>query len=253
MGLLSWITGPVGGIIGGIASGLLNNKGAEDRQEDAQSFSAAQYASRYQTTVKDMEAAGLNPGLAYGGISGSPPTSSAASSAGFPDLGSAANEGARSKAAVDLASAQEANINADTANKDAQRRLLEAQAAAAYGSADQSYANVRLIGENVRKIMAEVPNIQDQNANIREQGRVLRATAEMLGAQKSLMEQQGMSQEMIRANLAAQINKLTIESALSQFDLDAAIKFEGMGADAKQLGPIFDLIKIIVGSGLRRK
>lgn len=41
------------------------NRRAADAAEQAQGFSAAQFASRYQTTVKDMQAAGLNPMLAY--------------------------------------------------------------------------------------------------------------------------------------------------------------------------------------------
>jgi len=248
MGLLSFLP-----VIGSIASGLLNNKGAEDRQEDAQSFSAAQYASRYQTTVKDMEAAGLNPGLAYGGISESPPSSSAASSAGFPDLGSSLNDAQRTQFTKELATAQAENIKADTMNKTAQGDLYRAQAAAAFGSADQAHANVGLIGANVSKIRAEIPNIQATNLNIQEQATVLKRTAEMLAAQRDLMIEQNLSQDTIRDNLRAQIAKLNSETALNQFDIEAATKFENMGSEAKQLGPILDLLKIVIGSGLRRK
>ena len=77
----------IGSVGGALMSGLLNNSAASARQDTAQEFSAEQYATRYQTSVKDMQAAGLNPMLAYGGLSGSSPTSSAASSAGTPDLG----------------------------------------------------------------------------------------------------------------------------------------------------------------------
>ena len=42
--------------------------------QDNNAWSAAQYASRYQTTVDDMQKAGLNPMLAYSQGGGSPPT-----------------------------------------------------------------------------------------------------------------------------------------------------------------------------------
>ena len=74
-------------ILGGLAGGLLNNFFAGSRQEDAQDFSAQQFSQRYQTTVKDMQAAGLNPMLAYSQGGGTAPTSSAASASGFENLG----------------------------------------------------------------------------------------------------------------------------------------------------------------------
>lgn len=48
---------------------------AKENQAAANAFSAQQYATRYQTTVKDLQAAGLNPMLAYGQGAGSAPTS----------------------------------------------------------------------------------------------------------------------------------------------------------------------------------
>lgn len=233
-------------VVGNLVSGLFNNDAADERQEDAQSFSAQQFATRYQTTMADMKAAGLNPGLAYGGISGNAPTSSAASSAGMPGLGDAYNDSVRARSQAALQSATQANIEADTANKAAQGKLYEAQAAAAYGSADQAHASVRLIGENVNKIMAEIPNIRDSNMNIREQKYVIQRTAEMLEQQASLMKQQGMSQSVIRDNLKAQIEKLASETALNNFSIEAAENMGNIGRELGQLGPIFDLIKAFI-------
>lgn len=50
---------------------------AQQNQAAANAFSAQQYATRYQTTVKDLQAAGLNPMLAYGQGAGSAPSSAA--------------------------------------------------------------------------------------------------------------------------------------------------------------------------------
>jgi hypothetical protein len=51
---------------------------AQQNQAAANAFSAQQYANRYQTTVKDLQAAGLNPMLAYTQGAGSAPTAQAA-------------------------------------------------------------------------------------------------------------------------------------------------------------------------------
>lgn len=68
-----------------------DNRQAQKRQREAQDFSAQQFATRYQTTVKDLKAAGLNPMLAYTQGGGTPPQASAAQTPGkFQDVGEAA-------------------------------------------------------------------------------------------------------------------------------------------------------------------
>jgi len=67
------------GLGSAVAGGLFSFIGGE-RRNDAQAeqaaianaFSAQQFATRYQTTVKDMAAAGLNPMLAYSQGGGPP-------------------------------------------------------------------------------------------------------------------------------------------------------------------------------------
>lgn len=57
-----------------LIGGILTNKSNENIAEDNRAFQADQRATQYQTAVKDMEAAGLNPMLAYqqGGAGSSP-------------------------------------------------------------------------------------------------------------------------------------------------------------------------------------
>lgn len=68
-------------IMGGLVSGGLgllgsafSNESNRDIASQANQFSAQQYATRYQTTVKDMQAAGLSPMLAYSQGAGNAPS-----------------------------------------------------------------------------------------------------------------------------------------------------------------------------------
>ena len=177
-----------------LLGGFLNNESADDRQDDSQSFNAEQFATRYQTTVKDMQAAGLNPMLAYGQGGGNGATSSAASSAGYPDIGANITQSR-------IASAQIANISADTENKKAQADLIAAQAAQAWSSADQSRANIGQINATTEKIVAETKNIPIE-------GDRLRYAIQTLAEQAALMAQQGETQAATRKQIEATIAKL---------------------------------------------
>lgn len=216
-------------------AGILSNMWADERQEDAQQFSAQQFATRYQTTVKDLEAAGLNPALAYSQGGGTPPSSSAVS-ANMPDVGASLTQ---SK----LASAQIANIEADTENKAAQAELINAQAAAARGSAWQSLANVEKIDADVRKIKAETENIPDE-------GRRIRAAVNALAEQAALDAQRGETQVSIRREIEAKIRKLMAETGkvgaetkLLNFDIEAADNLGNLGRYGKEGRIVLDVIR----------
>lgn len=221
-------------ILGTVGAGLVNNLFAGSRQSDAQAFSAQQYATRYQTTVQDMQAAGLNPMLAYTQGVGSAPTSSASSSSGMGDVGSTMNQ---SK----MTTAQAANIEADTENKKAQADLIAAQAAQAWATAKQAETNVGNIQASTQKIIEETKNIPDT-------GKQIRQTVQMLADQGALFAQKGETEVQVRKQIQAMIAKLSSETDLLKLDAQAAAALDNLGRTSKELKPVVDMIR-----GLLRK
>jgi len=61
----------------GFLGGQMTNDRSADTAASNNAWSAEQYATRYQTQVKDLQAAGLNPMLAYNQSPGSAPTAQA--------------------------------------------------------------------------------------------------------------------------------------------------------------------------------
>jgi hypothetical protein len=58
----------------GLLGSVFSNESNKDIANQTNQFSAQQYATRYQTTVKDMQAAGLSPMLAYSQGAGNAPS-----------------------------------------------------------------------------------------------------------------------------------------------------------------------------------
>jgi len=114
------------------------NQANKDLARQANEFTAQQYASRYQTTVKDLKAAGLNPMLAYSQLGGGSPSSVAP-----PRM-----ENAIGNAANTALTTMQLNTNLK------QNALLESQALKTDTEADNIAAdtmNKRDINPNIKK------------------------------------------------------------------------------------------------------
>jgi len=240
--------GPLIAAGGSLLSGHLNNQAAARRQEDAQAFSAQQFASRYQTTVRDMQAAGLNPMLAYTQGGGNAPTSSAASSAGYGDLGQTMTQ-------AKMASAQVANIDADTENKKAQAALIEAQVAQTRASAGQLEASTTVANETVSKIKQEVVNLGTENDKAKAIINNLRIEYDNLVKQGYNLTEVGNQLRSTIAKLQAETTLLGDKSLLTRtqeelanLDVQAAKSFGNIGREAGQLKPIVDMLKAILST-----
>jgi len=144
-------------IIGGamnIFGGEQRNQANRNAADSANAFSAQQFATRYQTTVKDLEAAGLNPMLAYGQGGGSPPSAAGIAQqtnkyeqAG--DIASKAVGAANTAMQTQLTDAQVAESISRTGVNDEDRKLKSAQTALAILEAP----NVSLKGKQMAQQM----------------------------------------------------------------------------------------------------
>lgn len=204
-------------VAGGV--GLLNFIGAQSTNEANRDIAAAnnqwsaqQYATRYQTQVKDLQAAGLNPALAYGASPGQAPTAQQVQFQNpVASAVSAANEtySTRGKFQHDVSSAQKAD------------------------------EEIGLIHANNAKITAETENIADE-------GRRIRATVWLLKEQADLVFQKLHSEIKARELMEAQIRQLKSNTKLLDFDASAAEDLVNLGRRSQQLKPIVDMIRGII-------
>lgn len=133
------------------------------RQHDAQGYDTQMYMSRYQLMVQDLMRAGLNPMLAYSQGPGSSPQSPIGQGANF----NTDPFGAYARTRV--ASAQEANINADTVKKVAEAKNTDADTLIKSGMPDliaqqvvQAKNSAAQSAEMTKKIQVEIPLVQEQ-------------------------------------------------------------------------------------------
>lgn len=272
MDLLPFITsaagyamgGPTGALIGAqIGGGISANEARADVAAQANAFSASQYASRYQTQVKDMEVAGLNPMLAYMQSPGSSPT-------GQQYQVSNPYEGlAQSYSSAYNVKRTGENIEADTSLKGAQQlaqesmsRLNDAQVSQVEKSVEKMTAEIRNLDSDNQRILALVDNLKEerqnlikQGYNLIEQGNMLRASVDKIRveipllrteqflkeAQKVLTDAKSMLTIAETGKTSAVTSVIQHEAKLKGYDVSAAEKFENFGREYKQYKGIIDL------------
>lgn len=248
MSILGILGGAAGYALGGIPGATLGaqigggfdtNQARADAAASANEFSANQYATRYQTQVKDLEAAGLNPMLAYMQSPGSSPTGQQYQPSnpyeGASQAYSSAYNVERTGKQIE---SQTGLIDVDTVKRRAETYLVAAQEKLTLASADQSRAVVH-------KLEAEAKKIAEEIKNIPVEGDRLRALITNLGESSKLIAKQA-DTESHRANQVKWLAvKTMLESDLVDLDVQAAKKFDNFGREFAQYRPIIELIKSI--------
>lgn len=186
-------------------------------------FQADMSNTSYQRSVKDLQAAGLNPMMAYSNGGASTPSGA---------------QGVVQQVQMQNALGSAVDAYNQTAGQ-------TSRSAADYGSASQAEANVSLIRNNAEKIAEEIKNVP-------KEGNRIDAMAAMLLEQKQLMYKQGLNQTDIGNNLRAtaleikaRTDKLISEKDLVDLDVQAGKAFDNLGRQSKELKPIFDILRSV--------
>jgi len=217
-----------------ILGALVDNLFAGQRQEDAQAFSAQQYATRYQTQTEDMKKAGINPMLSVSSGAGSQPTSSAASP------GSNFTQAA-------LNSAQMENLKANTRKTNAEATIVEDVGGdQAKATLNQTLQNTGLTASQITKVNAETENAIAQLQNIKDENLKIKRAAELLYQQANLASQQQLSETQKYEVLKAQTQLMIAQTGLANLDIDAAKALDNLGRTSQQLKPIVDMLRVFL-------
>ncbi|QXP07953.1 MAG: DNA pilot protein [Arizlama microvirus] len=188
-------------------SGLLTNLFNANRADEANAWSAEQYAKRYQVMTADMKAAGLNPMLAYTQNAGSAPT---AQQVTFQNPMSSATQSYQQVA-----------------------------------SGDQSIASASQAQAQIKQIDATVDKIKEETKNIPVEGDRLRYTVQLLSEQAAKIAQETQNLTVTEKVLGQTVKKLKSETSLLDLDVEAAKLLDNIGRESRQLKPIVDIIRAI--------
>lgn len=218
------------------------NEANRDIANQANEFSAQQFATRYQTTVKDMQAAGLSPMLAYSQGGGSAPSGQV----GAPqqNIAHSASEAYHKAAERELMDTEIALKKESAANQQAQANESKSRT----WNNQLDYAIKEL---EVKKATAAAPYFGSNAdiANLKNKREV-----ELITEQIDQVTQAIMTGKSSAAQLDAMANQLKASTANLQLDAEEKKAMAALwkhlgegGAAARESLPFLRLLKSILG------
>ncbi len=253
--MLDWLADTAKGVLSNFgfgdvvsaASGAAAYKGQQQTNEmNAQlarentAFQERMSNTAYQRQIKDLEASGLNPMLAYvkGGGASTPsgtvlPMQNAAS-AGISSAESASRTSLANKQVYKVGAETE-NIGAETVVKRAQRYLVEAQTELAGVTSSEKRTHMGLMEHQAAKIREEIKNIPLEGDRLIALAKQLRVATELTGFQIGTEEQRAKQMSWMAV-------KTMLEGDLLSLDKAAILKAENFGKEFGQYKGIIDAL-----------
>lgn len=208
MGMLSVIGAGVGGYFGGpagaalganIGGGMDTNAANAERADVNNAWSAQQYATRYQTQVADLKAAGLNPMLAYSQSPGSAPT------------------------------AQQVQFQNPFANASSDYQKV--------ASAQQAEAHVEQMKHQNEQIDATVEQIKETIKKIPLERDQIKYTIQKLAEEAANIAQDTENKVQARKQIISMVNKTNAETSLLKNQLAVEQALDNLGRTTKEVAP----------------
>lgn len=156
---------------------------AADQAASAQQFSERMYDTRYQKTVADLKAAGLNPMLGYSQGPGHQPSGAIGNAPGASTPGFNNSNSAGAAAMVE-------NLAAQTDKTRAEADEVRARTPTHAVSIDQMRANIENLLQQAKTGAATAANVEQQTKNLQELIPQIRAQTEQLRTLSNLNKAQ---------------------------------------------------------------